>query len=318
MGQSWVRRICLAGTSILAMLAAGGEACAQSFTVDFSYSGNVVEWTAPESGLYGIITAGARGGESCVTSDCAKGGLGFIEGAIFSLTQNEQITIIVGGEGGSEYEHHTANDKGGGGGGGSFVFAGGVSKTNLLEAGGGGGGATYYSTKTNGQNGQPTRNGGGRYGGTKGSGGGATGGDTGEYGAGSGAGGAGGGGGGSRGHCKGAPSITSFSTCSTSGGFGGGGGGTGDQVPSGGGGGGYSGGSGGPGFYEGFGGGSFTASHYTFFTGYNTQKNGYVAIMYTGGASPVPEPSTWGLMAAGFGTVGFLGLRRGRRKPVIG
>jgi hypothetical protein len=40
--------------------------------------------------------------------------------------------------------------------------------------------------------------------------------------------------------------------------------------------------------------------------------NGYISITLEA-APPVPEPSTWALIRAGFAGLGFLGLRRGRK-----
>ena len=85
----------------------------------------------------------------------------------------------------------------------------------------------------------------------------------------------------------------------------------------GGGGGGYNGGGGGGGFsggYGGGGGGSYLAKGFTTIIMESGVQhgNGYVTI------SSVPEPSTWALMAVGFGTVGFLGIRRGKLKKAIG
>ena len=42
--------------------------------------------------------------------------------------------------------------------------------------------------------------------------------------------------------------------------------------------------------------------------------DGEVVITELTGASPVPEPSTWAMMAAGFTALGFASLRR-RKKP---
>jgi hypothetical protein len=89
------------------------------------------------------------------------------------------------------------------------------------------------------------------------------------------------------------------------GGFGGGGS---PGYNGGGGGGGYSGGGGGAGSNSGGGGGSYlipSALDPIMVSGVQA-GNGAVTIV---GA---PEPSTWALMAIGFGTVGFRGIRRGK------
>ena len=75
----------------------------------------------------------------------------------------------------------------------------------------------------------------------------------------------------------------------------------------------FSGGAGGTYGSGGGGGGSYLANAFT-----NTVEasgvrygDGYVAIR------SVPEPSTWAMIAIGFGAVGFLGLRRGQLRKAI-
>jgi hypothetical protein len=61
------------------------------------------------------------------------------------------------------------------------------------------------------------------------------------------------------------------------------------------------------------GGGSFlplTLTHQVLLSGFNS-GNGYVTINLNGSAAP--EPSTWALMVLGFAGLGFVGLRRGRK-----
>ena len=178
------------------------------------------------------------------------------------LSSNEEIEILVGGEGTS------VSDGGGGGGGGTFVFADSSGElTPLVIAGGGGGGGTYSANS--GRNGQTTTSGsagegdGGGAGGTLGGGG--------DFGSGDFGGGGGGGGGykhdggtyiGSTSFQNGGEGGSSFLSGGSGGrgtysggggGFGGGGGGLSLGVGGeGGGGGGYSGGGGG---YAGGGGG---------------------------------------------------------------
>ncbi|HXT08856.1 MAG TPA: Hint domain-containing protein [Roseiarcus sp.] len=224
----------------------------------YSFTGQVIDITITQSGVYDITAYGAQGGAGA----SGPGGDGAEISGEFALTAGENLVVVVGGQGGAD-----AN-AGGGGGGGSFVLeaTGGGAYTPLVIAGGGGG-SSYYptvpggagQTATSGQSGQ-----GGVASGAGGSGG--QGGQGGQY-----AGYNGGGGGGlnsagshglgnrSGGGGSGPSSFAGGSGPYGSGGFGGGGGG---GYNGGGGGGGYSGGGGGGGGVNanggrGGGGGSF-------------------------------------------------------------
>lgn len=80
-------------------------------------------WTVPQSGDYRIRAAGARAGGG-------GGGRGAVIESTHSLTQGEEVTVIVGQRG------QSSNSSGGGGG--SFVWR--NQGTSLLTAAGGGGG----------------------------------------------------------------------------------------------------------------------------------------------------------------------------------
>ena len=104
----------------------------------------VQEWTIPSTGDYYISASGAEGGYG-------NGGIG-VGGATypgrgaqiigkFSLTQGQNLKIVVGQQGA-----HGPNSEGAGGGGGTFVWLDGNS-TPLIVAGGGGGAGEEDSAK---------------------------------------------------------------------------------------------------------------------------------------------------------------------------
>ena len=308
MARNLIRRLCMAGASALAILMAQGEAYSATNSWSFVVPETVI-WTAPNGGFYEMGASGAAGGKADTAGYTKKGGQGASVGGLAYLFAGQQLTIIVGGEGGYKYSSHYNRSNGGGGGGGSFIFyglPGGIGKQTLMVAAGGGGGATVASA---GVNAQPhSTRGGGYRGGANGYGGYSYSGD----GGGSGAGVAGAGRNSTGNDCHGAPSILSFSTCETAGGFGGGGGGAYGDPGAGGGGGGYSGGGGG--YESGYGGGSSTGRYFDANSwGQSQSKNGVVTIVDVSGAV-VPEPSTWAQMAIGFGALGFMGVRRGKLK----
>src|ERR1700677_1158314 len=111
----------LAGASALAILACAAEANAETFTMPGMFS-----FTAAVSGEYAVELLGASGGNSSLG---ALGGAGAeVSGDVF-LTAGEDLTLFIGGQGGS-------GSYAGGGGGGSFVFG----PSGLLAVAGGGGG----------------------------------------------------------------------------------------------------------------------------------------------------------------------------------
>lgn len=86
----------------------------------------IQEWTIPATGTYRIEAWGAQGGRS-VNSGGGSGGLGAYVSGEISLSEGEQLKILVGQQGGNSS-----------GGGGTFITT--SSNTPLFVAGGGGGG----------------------------------------------------------------------------------------------------------------------------------------------------------------------------------
>jgi hypothetical protein len=131
-----MKMLLLAGTALLAFAASVPAARAQR--VNFTYTGELVTWTVPETGTYQIIAFGAQGG-SCTapaTGSVGAGGLGAEIGGDFVLSKGEVLQVAVGGAG---------EDNCAAGGGGSFVV--GPNNTPLVIAGGGGGGGFYEPTQ---------------------------------------------------------------------------------------------------------------------------------------------------------------------------
>jgi hypothetical protein len=126
-----------AGTAFLGL--AAFEPAVHAQRVNFTYTGSLVTYTVPKTGLYQIIAFGAQGGNShSFSGGSGAGGLGAEIGGNFSLTAGEILQIAVGGIGVSAPSTRLA---GGGGGGGSFVVA--QGNTPLVIAGGGGGGGEF-------------------------------------------------------------------------------------------------------------------------------------------------------------------------------
>jgi hypothetical protein len=130
--RSAVRRLASVPGSIQATVAAvvvAGVfigAVPNASATPFSYTGGLVDYTVPATGVYEIQATGAGGGAGAV-----PGGLGSQVSGDFNLTAGETLVIAVGGAGAS-------GSQAGGGGGGSFVV--GPGNTELAVAGGGGGG----------------------------------------------------------------------------------------------------------------------------------------------------------------------------------
>jgi hypothetical protein len=295
----------LAGASALAILTSAVEANAETFTMP-----GVFSFTASVSGEYAVEVLGASGGNS--TDFGSKGGLGAeVSGDIF-LTAGEDLTLFVGGQGGSATLA--------GGGGGSFVFHG----TDVLAVAGGGGGAGRLQGGPGGLAGTGGASGSGEFAGFGGTAG--TGGGGGLSGGGGGAGvnaapaGDGGNGSGSGAGFGGKfPNGGAGGVDGGSGGYGGGGGGgfSGSSLGGGGGGSGFSGGGGGGGGSAGGGGGgggggSYLASLFKdpVLTAGANRGDGSISI------AAVPEPSTWAMMLAGFAGLGWLAhMRRRKTSP---
>ena len=113
-----------------------------------SYNGYQL-WTVPATGVYRITASGASGGNCSIYG--YYGGSGAVMQGDFSLTQGQQLTILVGQVGTSNIGFSQGGYQAGSGGG-TFVALGATasSATALIVAGGGGGawawsGAGYYN-----------------------------------------------------------------------------------------------------------------------------------------------------------------------------
>ncbi|PAA61162.1 hypothetical protein BOX15_Mlig019850g2 [Macrostomum lignano] len=100
------------------------------------------------AGCYRIRAWGAHGGGQLSRT----GGLGAYKEAAFTLSETDNLTIVVGRRGADQ----STVDNGGGGGGGSFVYKNATDTPVLLLAAGGGGGAAQM---TNGGNATDSENG---------------------------------------------------------------------------------------------------------------------------------------------------------------
>jgi PEP-CTERM motif len=313
---AWMGSVALAGAS-------------QAAAVTFNYTGEDVSYTI-SPGAYRITVYGAQGGNACTPACSGAGGHGAEASAIYQIGQTLDLRIGVGGAA-------PANNGAAGGGGASFVdFEIGDPGLDilLLVGGGGGGGSQDNGSGATGGNGRTTRtdpqaNELARVG-------------------------AGGGGGGygtnGQSNVSGGEGGTSLLSgggpgqFEAPGGFGGGGGAAISMI-GGGGGGGYNGGDGGYAVPDGD---QFTLFASQGGTSYandnpdgcaNSQGpacfmgglilavgagidgqglgNGSVVIEAITG-SPVPEPSTWAMMAIGFVALGCAGWRGSRTAMTVG
>jgi hypothetical protein len=101
-------------------------------------------WTAPITGVYSLVAAGAAGGTaSTIPSGGGAAGSGVVVGCQAIFQKNQIVSFIVG-QLGNVQPLQTTSNIGGGGGGGSFIVD---YKTGLLYiAAGGGGGASCPPT----------------------------------------------------------------------------------------------------------------------------------------------------------------------------
>ena len=154
----------LAGIAVVALVV--WQPAARATPFDFTYSGNIVGFTVPNTDTYRILAFGASGGEGFV----GGGGGGAEIGGDFSLMAGEVLQIAVGGRGFSNI--NIINP--GGGGGGSFVVGPGALPLVIAGGGGGGGGNLNVIIPVKGGDGLTGGdggNGGGRNGGPGGTGG---------------------------------------------------------------------------------------------------------------------------------------------------
>ena len=77
---------------------------------NFDYTGEIVEWTVPKTGIYSLETWGAQGGEATDGTNSARGGYGAYAYGEVLLQQGETIYINVGGQngygGGGNYDYN--------------------------------------------------------------------------------------------------------------------------------------------------------------------------------------------------------------------
>jgi hypothetical protein len=173
-----MKRLLLAGASLLAVATSALPAYAQKF--EFDYTGKLTSFTTPIKGTYQVIAFGAEGGASVVTPGHTPGagGKGAEAAGTFDFNPDTTLTIAVGGPGDNGATVVIGGGiapTGGGGGGGSFIVD---SDGNplVVAGGGGGGGASGGFGGIPGGGGLTTSAGGGNFyvaGGTNGSGGGA-------------------------------------------------------------------------------------------------------------------------------------------------
>lgn len=290
-----MRMLAVAAAAILSV----AQANATASIADFAYTGSIVTWTVPTTGVYAIDAFGAQGGYGPIDGTTNfQGGRGAELVGDFTFSAGTVLQIAVGGKGSS-----TANNYNGGGGGGTFVVS--IGGSPLLVAGGGGGVRSY--AYQNGSDASVTE-----YAKTGVYAGGTNQVKTSDLGQGGVVSSSSYGGGGAGFYSNGATDMSGSGQswanglaggagyyvgyCTSVGGFGGGGSGTG--CGGGGGGGGYSGGDGG---WVAGGGGSYNSGFDQIANagvGYGDGKVSIFAI------SAVPEGSNWALMLAGLALTG--------------
>jgi hypothetical protein len=116
------------GTNETSIILKVPHAFSEAGVYEFPFSGNIVEFTVPASGIYKIEAWGARGGSGSPTT----GPLGAYSKSYVSLNKSDTIKILVGEKG---YPGYSGNPDCAGGSGGTFIAKG---SEPLCVAGGGG------------------------------------------------------------------------------------------------------------------------------------------------------------------------------------
>jgi hypothetical protein len=115
-----------------------GSAAGQTY--QFDYSGAIVNWVVPTTGIYRVTAVGGQGG-GVEVSDPQRGPFSTVGGSgarvAGTVTLNAGTTLQIAVAGGGSLGGNIGSGNGGGGGGGSFVVA--PGDTPLIVAGGGGG-----------------------------------------------------------------------------------------------------------------------------------------------------------------------------------
>lgn len=107
----------------------------------FEYTGTIQEFVVPATGTYKLEVYGAKGGDFSGMRTTAGGNGGYATGTV-TLSANQKLYIVVGGQGG------TANSQAGGTGGYNGGGAGGNGGSRNDRGGGGGGGASHIAKVT--------------------------------------------------------------------------------------------------------------------------------------------------------------------------
>jgi hypothetical protein len=114
-----MKKVLLVGVSLVAL---AGAAATSADAAVFGYTGGVVDYTVPHSGIWDVTAAGAQGGGS----SGGTGGLGAVIGGDVFLHGGTVLTIAVGGQGASG----NFGTIFGGGGGAGFSYANGGGRSN--------------------------------------------------------------------------------------------------------------------------------------------------------------------------------------------
>lgn len=139
-------------------------------TIDFAFTGDFFQWTAPSTGNYVIEAWGAQGGNAQYNGTIhLYGGAGGYAKGTYAATAGQIFYIYVGGQGASSsnstndylaggfngggrgFNSNTTSTRGSGGGGGTDIRVSSNGLANRIIVAGGGGGNTYdtmYGTNT--------------------------------------------------------------------------------------------------------------------------------------------------------------------------